>query len=126
MTVSKHALEQRRYRARLRAKAKPGTDGEKVAPKGAPETRAVIQSLAVAVRKMASAAKKSPDSPEATAYQRLMLTAYGALKRQGFDPSESFERLTHYTLPDAVKSRRRKADAERRYWASSELPTGSS
>ncbi|WP_279482301.1 hypothetical protein [Aureimonas sp. SK2] len=118
MTTSKHAMEQRRYRARLKAKAAAD------APRGAPETRAVIQSLAVAVRKMAGAAKRKPDSPEAASYQRLMLTAYGVLKKQGFDPAESFERLSLYTLPDEAKARRRRADAERRYWAASEGPSG--
>lgn len=120
MTTSKHALEQRRYREKLRAKAAAD------APRGAPETRAVIQALAVAVRKLAVAARKAPNGPEGAAYQRLMLTAYGSLKRKGYDPAESFERLSGYTLPDDAKARHRRAAAERRYWASSAPPSGSS
>lgn len=122
MTLSKHAAEQRRYRARLRDRTKPGA----TASRGAPETRAVVQSLATAVRKLAATVRKAPDGPEAVVYERLMKTAHAALRKQGFDPSESSARLIHYALPDEAKSRRRKADAEKRYWASSEPPAGSS
>ncbi|EAS49995.1 hypothetical protein SI859A1_01348 [Aurantimonas manganoxydans SI85-9A1] len=112
--VTRHAEEQRRYRARLRERAKAGATGSR----GAPETRIVVQGLAVAVRRLAEAVRKAPDGPEALVYERLMRTAHRHLTRQGFDAAESYTRLSHYTLPDDAKARRRRADAERRFWAS--------
>ena len=112
--VTRHSEEQRRYRARLRERAKAGATGSR----GAPETRIVVQGLAVAVRRLAEAVRKAPDGPEALVYERLMRTAHRHLTRQGFDAAESYTRLSHYTLPDDAKARRRRADAERRFWAS--------
>lgn len=112
--TTRHAEEQRRYRARLRERAQPGEAGSR----GAPETRAVVQSLAIAVRRLAATVRKAPDGPEAVLYQRLMKTAHRHLNRQGFDAAESYVRLAHYALPDNAKARRRRADAERRFWAS--------
>ncbi|MEF2554005.1 hypothetical protein VQ042_22130 [Aurantimonas sp. A2-1-M11] len=66
--TTRHAEEQRRYRARLRERAKPGTAGSR----GAPETRVVAQSLAVAVRRLAAMVRKAPEDPEALVYERLM------------------------------------------------------
>lgn len=114
-TRTRHAEEQRQYRARLRQTAKARDDGS-TAPRGAPETRAVVQSLATAVRRLAGAVRKDPSGPEAILYERLMRTAYKALTRQGYDAAEFATRLAHYTLPDDAKTRRRKAAAEERYW----------
>ena len=118
VTRTRHAEEQRRYRARLREQAKPKADGT-VAPRGAPETRAVVQALATSVRELARAVRADPQglAAEAKAYQRLMRDAEKALKAGGFDGAESAARLIHYTLPDPAKARRRKAAAEERYWS---------
>lgn len=112
--ATRHAEEQRRYRARLRERAKPGATGSR----GAPETRVVAQSLAVAVRRLAATVRKAPEGPEAVIYERLMKTAHRSLVRQGFDATESYARLAYYALPDDAKARRRRADAERRFWSS--------
>lgn len=112
--TTRHAEEQRRYRARLRERAKPGATGSR----GAPETRIIVQALATAVRRLAATLRKTPEGPEAVLYERLMKTAHKSLTRQGFDANESYARLAHYTLPDDAKARLRRADAERRFWAS--------
>ncbi len=115
MINERHAEQMRRYRARLKAKAAPVTDGAQPS-KGAPETSAIVQSLATAVRKMAADVRKDPTCPEAQAYQRLMTTAAKALRRTGYDRDEAIKRLTFYVLPAPAKSKRRKAEIEQRYW----------
>ena len=101
--AGRHVEEQRRYRARLRERSKVGRDG-KAAPRGAPETRVVVQALAVAVRGLAGSIKSDPGavSPEAKrVYAELLQAAFMHLVEQGFDHAESSRRLTLYTAARA-------------------------
>lgn len=103
----RHVEEQRRYRARLREKAKDGN----AAPRGAPETRVVVQSLAVAVRALAARIRSAPASTSddvKAMYSDLLQTAFRHLREQGFDPAESSRRLTLYAGRRTEPERRRK------------------
>lgn len=88
---SRRAEAQARYRDRLRRR------GEEVG-RPAPETRAVTQSLAAAVRGLAGNVKRSgiATSPLAGALQTVLQSAHRRLVVSGYDRDEAHRRLLLY------------------------------